>query len=1101
LSDTGLKNDLIQKDLIQRALFGIGILAALYMVSRHNYLVFHTLAEFFSIAVAWSLFLIFWNTREVIENKPLILLGVSYLFVGSIDLMHTLSYKGMGVLGPETGANPATQLWIFARYLESLTLFVFASMRIKEVNAGRAILFFSAVVLLGLLSIFYWETFPLCYVDGIGLTKFKIFSEYLICGILILALLLLKTNKAFLDEAVYRNMVAAIILTISAELAFTFYVSVYGLSNLLGHFFKIASFYFVYRALVRSGLSRPYATLFRNIEMEKEALRISEKKHREILKTAIDGFWLTDRNGRIRQVNESYCLMSGYGEQELLGMTISDIEALETSADVDAHMEKVVAESGDRFETRHRRKDGTEFDVEISVQYQSMTGEVFAFIRDITDQKKDTAKLERATDLLGQISGVQSSFIATGSVQDTFDRLLESLVSMTGSEFGFLDEVLTDSDGSLYKQSLAFSNIAWDEKSLKLYEGLRAKNLEFRNLKNLSGLPALTGERLISNDAENDPKSGGRPDGHPPIRTFMGMPLYFADKLVGVAGVANRPAGYNEEMADFLEPFLSACGSIIHASRQQAKEEAAVSALRESENFLETVIENIPHMIFVKDAKDLRFIRFNRSGERLLGYDRKEMIGKNDHDIFSKNDADFFTRTDRDAIKQGVLCEIAEEEVHTRQKGRRVLHTKKIPLMDESGEPRYLIGISEDITERKRTEAQLRQAQKMESVGTLAGGIAHDFNNILFPIIGMSEILTEDLSKGSLEHENAQEILKAGKRGRNLVNQILAFSRRSETKIIPLHIQTILQDVLKLMRSTIPANIKITQHIKSDCGLVNANSTQIHQIAMNLITNAYHAVESTNGKISVTLEETMLEKEDMPVDDLLPGMYATLSVSDTGEGIDPEALNKIFEPYFTTKEQGKGTGLGLAVVYGIIKEYGGRIKVDSQVGVGTTFKVYFPLMEKNTKPLSTETLKTSPTGSERILLVDDEEAILKVEKQMLERLGYRVTELNNGLEALKIFTATPFAFDLVVSDMNMPHMTGDRLARNLITIRPDIPIIICTGYSEGFDQGKAESVGAKGFLMKPIIKSEMAKMVRKVLDESNLKIKVNGAPWKSKKTG
>ena len=267
---------LYQRDYLFGALFGISVLGALYMVSTHNYLVFHTLAEFISIAVAWSLFLIFWNTRKILENKPLILLGIAYLFIGFIDLMHTLSYKGMGVLYPETGANPATQLWILARYMECLTLCAFASMRIKEVNTGRTILFFSAVTSLGLLSIFYWKNFPVCYLDGVGLTKFKIISEYLICACLILALWLLKIKKKFLDEVVYRSMITAVVLTMFAELAFTFYVSVYDLSNLLGHYFKLLSFYFVYRALIWSGLSHPYTTLFCNMEKEKELLKVSD---------------------------------------------------------------------------------------------------------------------------------------------------------------------------------------------------------------------------------------------------------------------------------------------------------------------------------------------------------------------------------------------------------------------------------------------------------------------------------------------------------------------------------------------------------------------------------------------------------------------------------------------------------------------------------------------------------------------------------------------------------------------------------------------------------------------------------------------------------
>ena len=393
-------------------------------------------------------------------------------------------------------------------------------------------------------------------------------------------------------------------------------------------------------------------------------------------------------------------------------------------------------------------------------------------------------------------------------------------------------------------------------------------------------------------------------------------------------------------------------------------------------------------------------------------------------------------------------------------------------------------GITSDITDRKEIENRLQQAQKMESIGNLAGGIAHDFNNILFPIVGLSEMLLEDLPADSIEYENAREILNAGKRGSDLVKQILSFSRQTEQKMMPVRVQRILQEVLKLSRSTIPSDIEIDQDIQSDCGSVKANPTQVHQIAMNLITNAYHAVEQSGGKIAVRLREIALESGDLHDSLLETGRYALISISDTGHGIDPAALDRIFEPYFTTKEQGKGTGLGLSVVYGIVKEHDGDIKVFSEVGRGTSFSVYLPLEEKTSETVSVVNVERCETGIERILLVDDEDAIAKLESQMLKRLGYKVTARVSSVEALKAFEANPEAFDLVITDMTMPNMTGDKLAKKLISIKPDIPIVICTGFSERLTDEKTKAIGIKGFLMKPVVKSEMAKMVRKVLDES-----------------
>ena len=384
--------------------------------------------------------------------------------------------------------------------------------------------------------------------------------------------------------------------------------------------------------------------------------------------------------------------------------------------------------------------------------------------------------------------------------------------------------------------------------------------------------------------------------------------------------------------------------------------------------------------------------------------------------------------------------------------------------------------------EKALLEKQLHQAQKLEALGNLAGGIAHDFNNILFPIIGFSEMLLNDLPSKSSSWEYVKEIETAGKRGAELAKQILAFSRQSDHQFGPTRLQFVMKEVLKLTRASIPTNIEITQNLQKDCGQVLADSTQLHQIGMNLITNAFHAVEGQGGKIDVAVREITITNEQ-PNLSLAPGKYAILSVTDNGSGIKDEHLGKIFEPYFTTKQKGKGTGLGLAAVYGIVKEHHGTINVISTVGKGSTFHVYIPVMTSSAKGKKASNARPLQRGTEHILIVDDETSIIKLEKTRLEFLGYTVSTKTSSLEALKAFKDTPDRYDLVISDMAMPHMTGEALAKEILKIRPDIPIIISTGFSESINQEAAQKIGIKGFLTKPVKKSKMAKEVRRVLDE------------------
>jgi len=391
--------------------------------------------------------------------------------------------------------------------------------------------------------------------------------------------------------------------------------------------------------------------------------------------------------------------------------------------------------------------------------------------------------------------------------------------------------------------------------------------------------------------------------------------------------------------------------------------------------------------------------------------------------------------------------------------------------------------IFRDTTDLNKIEAQLQQAQKMEAIGTLAGGIAHDFNNILFPMFGYLEMMLEDVPEDNPLHGHLAEVFNGAKRARDLVQQILTFSRQKDHELKPLKIHSVIKEALKLIKSSLPSTIEIIENIKTDCGLVIADTTRIHQIVMNLCTNAFHAMEEMGGKLTVNLKKVELATEDLKDPSMISGLHVCLTIADTGQGMEQRVIDRIFDPYFTTKKEGKGTGLGLAVVHGIVKSHGGHISVYSEPGKGTEFKVYLPVIKEKKETSKVETDTPIQNGDERILLVDDQDIIVQIEKQMLERLGYDVTAQTSSTDALEAFRMQPDKFDLVITDLTMPNMTGDKLAIELIKIRFEIPVILCTGFSEMMSKEKAESLGIKGFLIKPVVLKDLSSMIREVLDK------------------
>ncbi|RZB36760.1 MAG: hypothetical protein SRB2_01839 [Desulfobacteraceae bacterium Eth-SRB2] len=386
--------------------------------------------------------------------------------------------------------------------------------------------------------------------------------------------------------------------------------------------------------------------------------------------------------------------------------------------------------------------------------------------------------------------------------------------------------------------------------------------------------------------------------------------------------------------------------------------------------------------------------------------------------------------------------------------------------------------------ERRRFMEQLYQSRKIESIGTMAGGIAHDINNILGIILGNTELAMDDVPEYTPVRLNLEEVKTASLRGKDVVRQLLSFARKTNQERKPVKINPIVTEALKLLRSSIPTSIEIRSNIPSDSAIVLADPTQINQIMINLCTNAAHAMEEDSGVLEINLNRMTLDESTAQSYELSPGGYVKLTVNDTGHGIDPEIKDRIFDPYFTTREVGKGSGMGLSMVHGIVMTHDGAITVDSEVGKGTTFNVFLPMVEREFVPeiIVDEDL---PAGNEKLLLVDDEESIVKMGHQRLERLGYKIESTTSSIEALELFRSKPDQFDLVITDLTMPKMTGDRLLKKIRNIRSDIPIILCTGFSEKMDKDKAKELGATGYLEKPHDKRELAKMVREVLDGKN----------------
>jgi len=579
------------------------------------------------------------------------------------------------------------------------------------------------------------------------------------------------------------------------------------------------------------------------------------------------------------------------------------------------------------------------------------------------------------------------------------------------------------------------------------------------------------------------------------IYSWIARIIFFGLFTVLIVASLGRLHGF---LIDFIGE-LHKRASELQSTNEQLRSEITErkwteEALRKSEKQYRLLAENIEDVIWGSNLNfDWEYI--SPSVMKLTGYSPEEALEMPMEKMITPSSYEKVInmfKEDMDRLDERTSQNVSRKvEVEFKHKDGSTIWTEvNVKLQfDEDENPKGLYGVTRNIADRKlaeeekkKLETQLRQAQKMETIGTLAGGIAHDFNNILSAIFGFTELAMDHAEHGSLLHDNLQEVLIAGERAKDLIQQILTFSRQSDQEIKPVQIGLLAKEAIKLLRASLPTTIKIRQNIQTD-SLVMSDPTQIHQILMNLCTNAGHAMKRKGGVLEVELDNLELDSELVSIyPDLEPGPYVRLTVSDTGHGMTPEVINRIFDPFYTTKEKGEGTGMGLSVVHGIVKSYGGTINVHSEPGKGSTFKIFLPAIERRIEA-DARIEKPIPKGKEHILFIDDEQPLVDIGKQLLESLGYEVTTRISSVEALELFKSRSDTYDLIITDMTMPNMTGDELAKKLIAIRSDIPIILCTGFSVKITEEKAKRLGIRALVSKPILKRDIAETIRRALDE------------------
>ncbi len=740
--------------------------------------------------------------------------------------------------------------------------------------------------------------------------------------------------------------------------------------------------------------------------------------YRSLVEKSQDLFYRTDLEGRITFISPSVYRLSGYTVEEAIGMPMAEKVYL-----VPEERESFLAELGKHgqvtnFEARLRRKDGSVWWAFTSARfYKDDQGNILG----VEGNTRDISDLKKTEDALRTSEEKFRLTFNTSPDSINLNRVSDGMYIEINQ--GFTDLTGYTRQDVVGKTSYEINIWADTQDRDRLVKGLmktgRVTNLEARFVR----------------------KNGD----------------------IGVALMSARMLTINDEAI-----ILSITRDIT--DKRADKKQLALFA---------AVIKQANEEVLITDI-DGAIQYTNPSLEKNTGYSKEELVGKKPSILKSGlHDPVFY----EDLWSTILAKRTWKGLIHNQSKtGQIILHDARItPILDSNREIIAFVSIRRDVTEQVKIEDQLRQSQKMEAIGTLAGGIAHDFNNILSGIFGYADLATVNLDNPDKSKKHIQQIKAGASRAADLVQQILTFSRRGEHQKNPVKLYLIVKEAIKFLRSSIPSNIEIKEKISTRSTAI-ADPTQIHQIIMNLCTNASQAMQESGGTLSISLEDVEIPKSrTIPDLGIQAGDYIRMEVSDTGTGMDPDTLARIFEPYFTTKEIGKGTGLGLAVVLGIVEEYKGFVKAYSEPGSGTTFHVYFPLAKAHTRKRGFKSPKKRlEKGSGHVMVVDDDGDILASTREILQNYGYRVTGFPNGDQAFDAVRNCPDSFDLVITDRTMPKMTGDVLARELFKIRPDLPVILCSGYGPGDAKDKNTGTGIQKYLQKPVNSRELIFWIQKL---------------------
>jgi PAS domain S-box-containing protein len=810
---------------------------------------------------------------------------------------------------------------------------------------------------------------------------------------------------------------------------------------------------------------------------------------------------ILDNQHRVVRVNEAMARRLGLTPRECVGLHCYEAVHGTSMPPAFCPHARTLEDGSQHIEEVHEDRLNGDFVVSTTPLYDekgAMTGSVHV-AHDITERKRAEESLKKSLQRLDLISNTANQLLMSERPQMVVESLCRKVME--------------------HLDCHAFFNFLVDEERnclrLNAYAGIpeeKAKEIKFLDFGvAVCGCAARDACRIV---AENIPTT---PDARTDLVRSFGIkayachPLYARGQVIGTLsfGTKSRLTFTDDELAlmklvadqvaTAMERVRLLQSETTRADELESRVEERTTELSKAYEKLslemderkkaeaEVRLANVYHRSLIETSLDPlvtisphgTITDVNTATERITGYTRDVLVGTD----FS----DYFTEPERArngykmVFDQGMVRDYELEIRHADGHTTPVLYNAAV-YKDEGANVIGVFAAARDISEQRNLEEHLRQSHKMEAIGTMAGGIAHDFNNVLASILGFTEMAIEDIPDRPDVTMNLERVLKSAVRARDLVKQILTFSRKTEQVRGTLSISPIIKETVQLLRASLPSTIRIDLSTRAVSDEVFASPVEIQQILMNLATNAAFAMKDEGGRLDVSLTDSEVGPDALFGPDVSPGQYVQLAIQDTGIGMAPEVMKRIFEPFFTTKEVGQGTGMGLAVVYGIVKGLHGTITVESEPGAGSAFRVFLPKVKSEEKPADTKADRI-PGGSERILFIDDEDFLVELGREMLERLGYTVTALTGSADALRVFAQEPSRFDLVITDQTMPDMTGAQLARKILAIRGDIPIILCTGHSDSVSPDQAKELGIREFMMKPLAKRELAAAIRRVLDE------------------